>query len=93
MSLASLLAFAAALAVACASPGPTTTAVVARVLGRGRTGIWAFCLGLLLGDLFWLCAAALGAATLAQQAQGPFTILNSQRGATTATALGAITTF
>jgi threonine/homoserine/homoserine lactone efflux protein len=38
MDLHSLLIFAAAYALACAFPGPTVTALVARVLGKGARG-------------------------------------------------------
>lgn len=66
MSLEALLAFAAILFVACASPGPTIAALVARVLGRGVAGAPSFCLGLLLSDILWLTGAVLGLAVLAE---------------------------
>jgi threonine/homoserine/homoserine lactone efflux protein len=75
MDLATLLAFAAIFAVACASPGPTIAALVARVLGRGLAGAPAFCAGLLLGDLVWLAVAGLGLAVLAQTMQPVFAAL------------------
>lgn len=58
--------FAAALFVAAASPGPATVALVARGLARGTSGALAFMLGIAVGDVFWLCAAVLGLAVLAQ---------------------------
>lgn len=69
MSFSALALFAAVFALASASPGPTTMALVARVLGRGAAGVPLFCLGLLLGDLAWLACAALGVAALAAQVQ------------------------
>lgn len=67
MNPSALLLFATALAIACATPGPSTTAVVARVLARGLRGTAWLCLGLLLGELFWLLCAIFGVAALAQQ--------------------------
>jgi threonine/homoserine/homoserine lactone efflux protein len=67
MSPAATFLFATALAAACATPGPTTTALVARVLARGLHGAALLCVGLLLGDVFWLLCATLGVAALAQQ--------------------------
>ena len=58
--------FAIALAIAGVTPGPSVIAVVSRVLGRGTAGAPMFCLGLVLGDLVWLSAAAFGVAALAQ---------------------------
>src|SRR5262245_6736157 len=66
MTLTGLLVFATALAVAAASPGPTITALVARVLARGTTGALAFMIGLSLGELVWLTAAILGLAFIAK---------------------------
>lgn len=67
MSEAATFLFATALAAACATPGPTTTALVARVLARGRRGVALMCMGLLLGEVFWLLCATFGVAALAQQ--------------------------
>lgn len=66
------LLFATALAAAAATPGPTTTAVVARVLERGRSGALAFCLGLLLAELFWLSCAIVGVGALVARFDGVF---------------------
>jgi threonine/homoserine/homoserine lactone efflux protein len=66
MDLTGLIVFAAALAVAAASPGPTITALVARVLVRGTSGALAFMLGLSIGELVWLTAAVLGLAFIAK---------------------------
>jgi threonine/homoserine/homoserine lactone efflux protein len=75
MDLATLFAFAAIFAVACASPGPTIAALIARVLGRGLAGAPAFCAGLLIGDLVWLAAACFGLAVVAQTMQPVFAAL------------------
>jgi threonine/homoserine/homoserine lactone efflux protein len=66
MTSASFFVFAAAFAVACATPGPSITALVARVLGRGPAGAGMLCVGLVIGDLVWLSCAAFGIAALAQ---------------------------
>ncbi|MBI1778742.1 MAG: LysE family translocator [Proteobacteria bacterium] len=64
MGLEALVAFGAVLAVACAAPGPTIAALVARVLGRGTAGAASFCAGLLFSDIVWLTGAVLGLAVL-----------------------------
>ena len=66
MSIAGLLLFCAAYAVATASPGPGIAAVLARVLGRGLRGVPAFIAGFVVGDLVWFTVAATGLAVLAQ---------------------------
>lgn len=62
----SLAGFALALAVAAATPGPAIAAIVARVLGHGARGSFAFTAGIALGDVVWLSFAVLGLAALAQ---------------------------
>jgi threonine/homoserine/homoserine lactone efflux protein len=66
MSIAGLLLFCAAYAVATASPGPGIAAILARVLGRGLRGVPAFIAGFVVGDLIWFAVAAAGLAVLAQ---------------------------
>lgn len=66
MELTGIIVFATALAVAAASPGPTITALVARVLVRGTSGALAFMLGLQVGEIVWLTAAILGLAFIAK---------------------------
>ena len=66
MDLGALAVFAVALLVASASPGPTITALVARVLVRGTSGAIAFMLGIALGDILWLTFAVLGLALIAK---------------------------
>ena len=69
------LLFATALAAAVATPGPSTTALVARVFARGMRGVRRLCLGLVLGELFWLACAVLGAAVLAQHFGALFAVI------------------
>lgn len=66
MTLSGFIAFAGALAVAAAIPGPGVTAVVARALGSGVRSSFAMSLGLVLGDIVWLTAVVLGLALVAQ---------------------------
>ncbi|MBW8728652.1 MAG: LysE family translocator [Inquilinus limosus] len=75
MDPSTLLIYAVTLGVACAVPGPTTAALVARVLGRGSRGALAFCAGLMAGDLLWLSATALGLAMLAATMQPVFAVI------------------
>src|SRR3954463_16277553 len=75
MNLTGLLVFTAALAVAAASPGPTVTALVARVLVRGTSGALAFMLGLSIAGLVWLSAAVLGLAYIAKTFAVAFLVL------------------
>ncbi|MBB3933604.1 threonine/homoserine/homoserine lactone efflux protein [Kaistia hirudinis] len=75
LTLSGLAIFAAALAVAAFAPGPGIAAIVARVLGRGRSGAVAFTTGLAMGDIVWLSATVLGLAVLAQTFQGVFTVI------------------
>jgi threonine/homoserine/homoserine lactone efflux protein len=70
-----LLIFAATYALACAFPGPTVTALVARVMGKGTQGAPAFCLGLLVGDLIWVACAVFGLALLAALFQPVFVVI------------------
>jgi len=66
MSPAAGLLFTTMLAAAVAAPGPSSAALVARVLAHGLRGVGRLCVGLLLGDLFWLLCALWGVAALAQ---------------------------
>ncbi len=56
-------------------PGPSTAAVVARVLAARSARRARLCLGLLAGDLFWLLCALSGAAALAAGSQALFDLL------------------
>jgi threonine/homoserine/homoserine lactone efflux protein len=72
MDIAGLIVFATALLIASASPGPGIAAIVARVLGRGTQGAFAFASGVAVGDVVWLTVAILGLAALAQAFHGLF---------------------
>lgn len=61
----SLLLFALAFALAALFPGPVQTAIVARVLARGRRGIGWYIAGIVIGNACWLCLAALGLTAIA----------------------------
>lgn len=75
MTLAGLLIFAAAYAMAVASPGPGIAAIVARALGNGLAGIAPFILGFILGDLTLFWVAAFGLAAVAQAHAGVLTLI------------------
>ncbi|MDH6230620.1 threonine/homoserine/homoserine lactone efflux protein [Mesorhizobium soli] len=66
MTFAGFLAYAGALAVAAAIPGPGLTALIARALGSGFRSALAMSLGLVVGDLTYLTATVLGLALVAQ---------------------------
>ncbi|MFM7344597.1 MAG: LysE family translocator [Tagaea sp.] len=72
MDFLPLAVFAAVVAVAIATPGPTLVLVVARVLAKGRRGHGAFAAGLIAGDVVWLAAAVFGMAALAENAHAVF---------------------
>jgi len=72
MTLFALFTFTVIFGVACASPGPTILALLARIIGRGSRGIAYFCAGLLAGDLVWLACAVFGLAALATAFQPVF---------------------
>jgi threonine/homoserine/homoserine lactone efflux protein len=67
MSLSAMLVFAAALALACATPGPSTVALATHMLAHGLRSALPFGAGLLIGELVWLSSAALGVAALAER--------------------------
>jgi threonine/homoserine/homoserine lactone efflux protein len=75
MTITGLFIFAAAYAMAVASPGPGIAAVVARALGNGLTGMGAFILGFAFGDLTLFAVAAFGLAALAQAYAGVLTVI------------------
>jgi threonine/homoserine/homoserine lactone efflux protein len=66
MTLTSLMAYASALLIAAAIPGPGMTAIVARALASGFRDTFLMGLGLVLGDLIYLTAVVLGLAFVAQ---------------------------
>jgi len=66
MTLAGIITYSGALAIAAAIPGPGITALVARALGSGFRSSLFMSLGLILGDLSYLTAVVLGLAFVAQ---------------------------
>lgn len=66
MDISSLLVFAAALAVAAGSPGPSVAALVTRVLTHGYRNALPFAAALWLGEILWLALAIFGLAALAE---------------------------
>jgi threonine/homoserine/homoserine lactone efflux protein len=75
MDITGLVVFATALFLAAASPGPGIAAIVARVLGRGTSGAFAFTAGVAIGDVVWLTLAIAGLAVLAQTFHGLFLVV------------------
>ncbi|MES1167795.1 MAG: LysE family translocator [Oleiharenicola lentus] len=75
MHLSVLLAFAAALAVAVAIPGPGIFAVVSCALGRGFREALALIVGVIAGDLVYFTLAVLGMAALARSMGELFIII------------------
>ncbi|WP_416796472.1 LysE family translocator [Ciceribacter azotifigens] len=75
MTLSTLLAYAGALFIAAAIPGPGMTAIVARALGSGFRPTFFMGLGLILGDLCYLTAVVLGLSYLAQTFVTPFLVI------------------
>lgn len=66
MTLPGFVAYAGALAIAAAIPGPGVTAIVARALGSGFRSSLFMSLGIVAGDLVYLTAVVLGLAFVAQ---------------------------
>ncbi|WP_427928178.1 LysE family translocator [Agrobacterium cavarae] len=75
MSITTILAYAMALFIAAAIPGPGMTAIVARALGSGFRETFFMGLGLVLGDMVYLTAVILGLAFVAQTFQEAFMVL------------------
>jgi threonine/homoserine/homoserine lactone efflux protein len=75
MDASSLLIFAGTLAVAAGSPGPSVTALVARVLARGFRDVLPFLAAMWVGEAVWLSLAVLGLAVIAETFQLLFTII------------------
>ncbi len=80
MHVSVLAAFAAALAIAVALPGPGIFAVVSCALGRGLKDALAMIGGVILGDLIYFYLAVLGLAALARS-MGEFFIVVKFAGA------------
>lgn len=75
MTITTILAYAMALFIAAAIPGPGMTAIVARALGSGFRETFFMGLGLVLGDMIYLTAVILGLAFVAQTFQEAFMVL------------------
>jgi threonine/homoserine/homoserine lactone efflux protein len=75
MDLTSILLFVAVIGIANATPGPTIITFVARILAMGPTRNIGFAIGLVLGDVLWLAAAAFGIAALAREAHEVMVLL------------------
>ena len=75
LDLPTLLLFAAALALAAGSPGPSIAALVARVLARGPRSVLPFLAAMWVGEAIWLACAVFGLAVLAQSFQLAFAAL------------------
>lgn len=75
MTVTTLLAYAGALFIAAAIPGPGMTAIVARALGSGFRPTFFMGLGLILGDLCYLSAVVLGLSYVAQTLVTPFLVI------------------
>ena len=66
MDLSAFLVFAAALAVAAGSPGPSIAALSARVIASGTRSVMPFLLAMWIGEALWLSAAVFGLALIAE---------------------------
>lgn len=75
VTLETLLAMAAALAVAAATPGPGVLAIVARAVASGFKDAAAMSAGLVLGDLVFFTAALTGWSAVAGMLGGVFEIV------------------
>ena len=75
MDLSAILLFAAVIAVATATPGPSLLTLIARVLSIGPARNIGFAIGLVLGDVLWLGAAAFGLSAIAAQAHEVMAVL------------------
>lgn len=72
MTLESLLAMAAALAILAITPGPGVLAVISRAVGHGFADAAVMTVGIVLGDLVFFAAALTGWAAVAQAFGGVF---------------------
>lgn len=72
MTIASFLAYAIALSIAAAIPGPGVAAIVGRALGTGFSKTMPMLFGLILGDIVFLGLAIGGLALLAKTFSGVF---------------------
>lgn len=75
IALTDILAYAIALGIAAAIPGPGITALVARSVGSGWRAGFALLTGIALGDLLYLSFAVFGLALIAQTFNTLFVII------------------
>ena len=75
MDLSAILLFATVIAIATATPGPSLLTLIARVLSIGPARNIGFAIGLVLGDVLWLGAAAFGLSAIAAQAHEVMAVL------------------
>lgn len=75
MTAPDLLLFAAALALAVGTPGPSIAALVARVISSGWRDVLPFVVAFWIAEAIWLLAALLGLAALAELFQGTFAVI------------------
>lgn len=75
MDSLSLVIFAGALVVAAGSPGPSTAALVARVLAGGWRDVLPFLAAMWLGEAIWLTFAVSGLAAIAQSLHVVFVVI------------------
>ncbi|MFM0208106.1 LysE family translocator [Paraburkholderia sediminicola] len=75
MTLSALLVFALALIIAAGTPGPSTAALVARVLTNGFRDVLPFLAAMWLGEALWLTCAVAGLAVIARSFGMVFIVL------------------
>lgn len=75
MTWADAVAYALALGLAAAIPGPGITALVARSVGTGSVGGYAMLGGLICGDMVYLSFAVFGLALIADSMAGAFIVI------------------
>lgn len=73
--IASLLAYAAALGLAAAIPGPGVAALVGQAMGRGLKAALFLLVGIVLGDIVYLTVAIAGLAAIAQTFSAAFLVV------------------
>jgi len=75
LQLTDMIAYALALGIAAAIPGPGMTALVARSIGSGASAGFAMLAGLIVGDLVYLAFAVFGLALIAQHFNTVFAVV------------------
>lgn len=75
MSIETIIAYAFAMGLLAATPGPGVFATVAQAVTKGTAPAYAMLTGLIVSDIIYLVAAATGLGLLAQQFGEAFTLL------------------